>query len=123
MAMRNKQRGVTFLGWVFLLLPLALLVYVVIRLTPIYLNYMAVSKSVDALKSEVVQGSPVNVPALQSSLGKHLDIEGINVPAATDFKVERVGDDTVGIMEYEEIAPIAGNVSLLVQFKKQVQLN
>ena len=43
--MRHSQRGVTFIGWLFLLVPVAIVVYAGIRLTPIYLNYMRVAKS------------------------------------------------------------------------------
>lgn len=121
--MRNKQRGVTFLGWVILLIPFALVVYIAIRLTPIYLNYMAVAKAMTNLASETVEGSPVNEPALRVSLDKSFNIEGINTPSVKqDFKVQRVGDDIMAIIEYEEVAPMIANVSILVQFKKQVKL-
>jgi hypothetical protein len=121
--MRNRQRGVTFLGWVFLLLPLALVVYLAIRLTPIYVNYMAVAKAMNKLTTETMPGTPVNEPALRVSLEKSFDIEGITVPSVRqDFKVQRDGDDVVAVVAYEEVAPIIANVSVLVQFRKQVKL-
>ena len=120
--MRSKQRGVTFLGWIVLLMPMAALGYVGIRLTPLYLNYMAVSKAVAALASETPDGSTVNVAAIKTILYRRFDIEGIVVPSVDDFKIARDGDDLMGSIEYEEVVPIAGNVSLLVQFKKQVKL-
>ena len=121
--MRNKQRGVTFLGWVILLIPFALMIYLAIRLTPIYVNYMAVAKAMNKISSEVLPGSPVNEPMLRVSLDKSFDIEGINFPTVKDnFHVQRDGDDIVAIIEYEEVAPVIANVSILVQFKKQVKL-
>jgi Domain of unknown function (DUF4845) len=121
--MRNQQRGVTFLGWVILLIPFALVAYIAIRLTPIYVNYMAVSKAMNKLTTETADGSAVNEPALRVSLDKSFNIEGINTPSVKqDFKVQRDGDDVVGIIEYEEVAPMIANVSILVQFKKQVKL-
>ena len=50
--MRHSQRGITFIGWLFLLVPVAIVVYAGIRLTPIYLNYMRVAKSLTGLASE-----------------------------------------------------------------------
>ena len=117
--MRKNQRGVTFLGWIFLLLPLAVMVYAVIRLTPIYLNYMAVSKVLEQVSKEA---DGQNAVMVRVAIEKHLDIEGINVPSAKDIKIERQGEDWVAIADYEELAPLAGNVSLLVQFHKQVKL-
>ena len=40
MSMRSKQRGITFIGWVLLLTPLAICAYAGIRVAPLYLNYM-----------------------------------------------------------------------------------
>src|SRR6185312_17300410 len=40
--MRRYQRGVTFIGWVILMVPMALVFYAGVRLTPVYLNYMKV---------------------------------------------------------------------------------
>ena len=47
-----RQRGVTMLGWVFLLIPVAMVGYAAIRLTPVYLNYMRVSKSLNQIADE-----------------------------------------------------------------------
>ena len=45
--MRSKQRGVTLIGWILLLTPWAICGYVGIRLTPVYLNYMKVVRSME----------------------------------------------------------------------------
>jgi hypothetical protein len=119
--MRNRQRGMTFLGWIFLLTPLVLVGYAALRLTPIYLNYMSVAKAVEQTAMEVGEG-PINPAGVRVQLEKHLDIEGISTPNAKDVKIERDGDGWVMIAAYEEVAPIAGNVSLLVQFDKRVKL-
>ena len=37
--MRNYQRGMTVLGWMLLLIPVAIIGYAGIRVAPIYLNY------------------------------------------------------------------------------------
>jgi Domain of unknown function (DUF4845) len=121
--MRNKQRGVTFLGWVILLIPFALMIYLAIRLTPVYVNYMAVAKAMNKISSEVAPGTAVDERAIRFSLDKSFNIEGINFPSIKDnFRVQRDGDDIVAIIEYEEVAPVIANVSILVQFKKQVKL-
>ena len=48
----RKQRGVTMIGWIFLLVPVAIVVYAGIRLAPEYLNYY---KVVTALKETASQ--------------------------------------------------------------------
>jgi len=120
--MRHSQRGITFIGWLFLLLPLALCVYAVIRLTPIYLNYMNVSKAISQIVSESRGGDTTNAQALHVSIEKRFDIEGIQHPTAQDIDVHREGDHWVLIADYEEVVPMVANVSLLVQFHKRVEV-
>ena len=50
--MRHRQRGVTAIGWVFLLIPMAIVIYAGIRIGPIYLDYY---KVVQALKETAVK--------------------------------------------------------------------
>ena len=120
--MRQSQRGVTFIGWLFLLAPLAIVVYAGIRLTPIYLNYMRVAKSLTQLASEAKSSSTTNPQDLRNSLGKHFDIESIEHPDVKDIDIHREGDHFVAIADYEDVAPMFGNISLLVQFHKQVDM-
>ena len=48
----RKQRGVTMIGWIFLLVPMAVVLYAGIRVVPEYLNYY---KVVTALKETASQ--------------------------------------------------------------------
>ena len=120
--MRNSQRGVTFIGWVFLLIPLALVIYMAIRVTPVYLTYLSVTKIMDQTAKDVPDGATVNPAELRVSIDKRLNIEGINTPTAKEIDIHREGDGWVAIADYEEVAPLFGNVSLLLQFHKQVKL-
>ena len=46
--MHSRQAGITFIGWLFLLVPVAIVGYAGIRLLPVYLTYMKVAKAVQA---------------------------------------------------------------------------
>ena len=43
----RRERGVTLIGWLVLLTPLAICLYAGLRLAPVYLNYMKVSHTLD----------------------------------------------------------------------------
>ena len=118
---RHSQRGVTLLGWLCLLVPVAIVVYSGIRLTPIYLNYMRVAKALTQTANEA-HGLDTNAQSLRYSLEKHFDIEGITKPDTRDIDIHRDNDHWVEIADYEDLAPLFGNVSLLVQFHKEAEV-
>jgi len=120
--MRKHQRGVTFIGWVFLLIPLAILIYVGIRVAPLYMNYFKVSRSLEQLATETRSEGQVNPVALRSSLNKRFDVEYIDHPTANEIDIHREGDGWVAVADYEDPTPLFGNVLLVVQFRKQVNL-
>jgi len=122
--MRNRQRGVTFIGWLVLLTPMALVVYVGIRVTPIYLNYFRVSKAVGEVGTDF-KGStgPIDKARFKEQLEKRFDIESIENPKPGDIQLHREGDGWAAEAAYDETVPLFGDVSLLISFDKTVQLN
>jgi hypothetical protein len=120
--MRHAQRGVTFLGWIMLLVPVAIVVYGGIRLLPIYLNYMRVSRSLERLSGQEVDGQTTSADSLRQSLDRSFDIETIEFPTTKDIDIHRDGDHWAAIADYQDVAPLFGNLSILVQFHKEVDL-
>jgi hypothetical protein len=118
--MFRRQRGITLIGWVILLIPVAIVGYVVIRLVPIYLNYMRVAHSVEAtaaeLKSE--EAGTLNAQSIRSTLGKHFDIESITFPDEKDVAITRDGTGWTIEAKFEDTAPLFGNISLVIDFDK-----
>lgn len=120
--MHSKQRGVTLIGWIFLLIPIAILGYACLRLAPIYLNYMKVTRSMNQLVSELHSLDTSSAAVIRSSLEKHLDVESVDYPALKDFEIRRA--DGIWIVEtsYQESTPLFSNISLVVSFDKSVQI-
>jgi hypothetical protein len=83
---------------------------------------MRVAKSLSELASEAKSSSSSTPQGLRTTLGKHFDIESIEHPDLKDIDIHREGDHFVAIADYEDVAPMFGNVSLLVQFHKQVDM-
>ena len=118
---RRAQRGITFLGWLVLLVPLAIVVYAGIRVTPIYLNYMRVAHSLESLPAQEQSGN-VNADSLRQALAKSFNIETIERPTYQDIDIHRVGDHWAAVADYEDAAPLFGDISILIQFHKEVDL-
>ena len=119
--MRKTQRGITLLGWLLLLIPIAILGYAGIRVAPIYINYFRVVKALEQTASEA-KGEAISPAEVHASLERRFNVEYVDTPDAKDIDVHREGEHWVAIAKYEEVAPLFGNVSLLLQFDKQVEL-
>jgi hypothetical protein len=116
--MRSRQAGITFIGWVFLLAPVAIVGYAAIRLAPVYLNAMKVSKTLNQTASENKGESVLNPVAVRSSIERRFDIEAINYPKVSDVAVTRTGDTWTLSVDYEDSVPLFAGISLLVHFEK-----
>src|ERR1700729_2186092 len=120
--MHSKQRGVTLIGWIFLLIPIAILGYACLRLAPIYLNYMKGTRSMNQLVSELHSLDTSSAAVIRSSLEKHLDVESVDYPALKDFEIRRADSVWSVSTGYEESAPLFSNIALVVSFDKTVQI-
>ena len=122
--MRSKQRGITFIGWILLLTPLAICVYAGIRIAPIYLNYMKVARSLEQVKTEWKGGGDQgnSQAAVRTALEKHLNIESVDFPDVKDLKITRNGKSWVVNAAYDDQAPLFANISILIGFDKTVTI-
>jgi hypothetical protein len=117
--MRSRQTGVTFIGWLFLLAPLAIVVYSAIRAMPIYLNYMKVAKAVEQV-AENNRAEDMATPALlRGGLQSRFDVESVDKPAVKDIMVFREGETWVVEADYYDDAPLFAGIALRVHFDKR----
>jgi hypothetical protein len=118
--MRNRQNGVTFIGWLFLLTPLAIVIYAGIRLAPVYLNYMKVAKAMDQAGHELKgEASPSSIRA---TIDRHFEIDMVEYPTTKDMKITKDGGAWVVESHYDDDAPLFANLSLHVVFDKIVRI-
>jgi hypothetical protein len=119
--MRRHQRGITTLGWLILLIPVALVFYAGVRLTPVYLNYMKVSHTLDQVVGEV-PNETATADGIRNIIGKHMDIDSLDYPDVKDLKVTRVNSVWQIEANYDDQAPLFANIFILVTFDKVVHL-
>ncbi|MGC4027654.1 MAG: DUF4845 domain-containing protein [Steroidobacteraceae bacterium] len=117
--MRNTQKGITFIGWLVLLIPVAIVGYAAIRLTPVYLNYMKVAKALDRIAGENAGEQQINVTAVRNALDKQFDIDAINYPPTSAIVVHKEGNEWVLLADYEDMVPMFAGISLVVKFDKR----
>jgi len=119
--MRNRQLGVTAIGWLVLLTPVAIVVYAGIRLAPVYLNYMKVAKAMEGTVSEMKAGG-ATPQTIRATLDKHFEIDMVDYPTTKDMKITKDGGSWIVESQYDDEAPLFANLSLHVTFDKKVKI-
>jgi len=116
----RKQRGVTAIGWVFLLTPMALTIYAGIRVAPVYLNYWRVVEAMNKTAAELKNDETLSPQTIRSSLGKRFDIGYVQGMTEEEIKISKGEDGWEMQCDYEGVAPLVSNVSLVMAFNKTV---
>ena len=118
---RDRQSGITFIGMLFILGMLGLVLYAGVRLLPVYLNYLKVARSMDAAAGEFKSENP-DPGAVRRSLEKHWQIEDISAVDSKEVEITKDEGGMVLHVAYDEAAPYISNVSLSVHFDKTVKV-
>lgn len=120
--MRQRQQGMTFIGLLCILALVGVIGYAGIRLIPVYLNYMNISRTMQATASEF-KGETPDPGGLRRTLEKHWEVEQIS---SVDWKDIEIVKDENGVttlhVAYDDSEPYIGNVSLSVHFDKTVKV-
>ena len=119
--MRNRQKGVTAIGWLFLLTPVAIVVYAGIRAAPVYLNYMKVVRAMEGAVTETKVGG-ATPQSIRATIDKHFEIDMVDYPTTRDMKITKDGGSWVVESQYDDDAPLFANLSLHVTFDKKVKV-
>jgi Tfp pilus assembly major pilin PilA len=119
--MRQRQQGMTFIGLLCLLAIVGMIGYAVIRLIPVYLNYMKISRTMEMTATEV-KGENPDPGNIRRILDRHWQIEDPTVVEAKDIEITK---DNAGVsmhVTYDDVVPYVSNVSLSVHFDKTVKV-
>jgi len=119
--MRKYQRGVTALGWLILLIPVAICVYAGIRIGPVYLNYMNVVHNLNSVAGEMDNGT-ATAATIRTAVEKHFNVDYISYPSVKDLQITRDNGNWKIEANYDDQAPLFANVAILVTFDKTVKL-
>lgn len=117
----HRQRGLTFWGWLTVVVLVAFFGIVAMRLTPLYLEYFRVAASMESLKSEPdVTRKPRG--EIRRLLARRFDINDVRSVRARDVRIQG-GPGLVRLsVEYEARTHLIGNLDVVARFRREVRL-
>jgi len=113
----RRQAGATAVGFIILTLFIGLIAFAVLRLTPVYLNYMKVVGVVDGIVREFDGQKPTR-QAIRTSISRRFGVESVSVITYRDVTVTAVDAGFEVAAVYDHPSPFIGNISFLVHFDK-----
>lgn len=120
----QKQRGVTMVGWIFLLVPVAIVLYAGIRIGPQYYGYYKIAAAMEKTATELKSDEALSPKTILTALEKRFDTGYIdNINAKQDVVVTKVDNGWEMAVDYEATEPMFGNLFLTMVFKKTVVIN
>jgi hypothetical protein len=111
----KRQRGVTFVGMVFIAGLIVFGAIVALKLVPAYIEYATVTNHLRELaRAEGRSGNPAEIMA---AFRKRAQIDDIRAVSAEDLSVERDGNDVLITAAYSTKIKLFGNLSACIDFE------
>jgi len=117
----KTQNGVTLMGLIVVSALLVVVALVGMKVVPAYMEFLSVKKVLSAMKQEPLD--TMSVSDIKKSFDKRANVAYISVVKGSDLTIEKTSSGTVVNVEYQVIKPIAGNISVLIDFSTQGNAN
>jgi hypothetical protein len=119
--MRDRQRGITAIGFLALAVLVVLVGFAGLQLTPIYLEHTKIMSVLQDVQNEM-EGTNPSIQEIRASIGRRLNIEMVRIVKRDDFKIKKSEAGYDVRIQYENEAPYFYNIYLLVRFNDAVEI-
>ena len=114
----KHQAGVTAIGLILALIPVGLIVYIVMRAAPAYIEAFSVGDVVNSLKKELDLREKSR-EEIYSMIKKRFDVNNISSVDKDDIKIQKTVNDVTVAVDYEARVPLFWNVARALSFHKR----
>ena len=117
----EKQRGITFISLVVMLVVVGFLALLALKLGPIYLQNYTIKTVLQNVKNEpFISKQPM--AEIRKQIANRLYINEVRRLSRKDIKLKREDGNIVITIDYEVREPILGNVDAIVTFAERTEI-
>ena len=113
----KHQAGLTFIGIILILIPVACIVYVFMRAVPAYIEAYSVGDVLNSLKKEI-DLKEKSKDEIYRMIQKRFDINDVHSVGKDDIKIQKTPNEVSVTVDYEAKVPLFSNVALALAFQK-----
>ena len=117
----NRQKGMTAIGWLIVLALIGFFVLLALRMVPAYMEYYKVVSTLESLEEET-GWTDVSPQAIRRLLERRFDISYVQSITPRQVSIKPVGAYYNVSAKYSAREHLVGNVSVVMQFHKQVKV-
>jgi hypothetical protein len=112
----KQQRGLSLIGFIFVLALVLFVVYIGIKLVPIYLNHFSIVSDMKAVAEE--PGSANTPPnTLRRNMSNRFQVSYVDHVTAEHVTIEQ-GNPPQLVVEYQVEEHLIGNIDVVVKFRR-----
>jgi len=121
MITKQKQTGMTAIGWILVITLILMFVLLFLKLLPIYMDSFKVSSVLNDIEAEPATATMTPVMITETIL-KRLDINMVDNVTDEDIFIDKTKNSMHVEIDYEIRKKLVGNVDLVVHFQKAVTI-
>lgn len=111
----HKQQGVTLIGMLFIGILLVFAAVVGMRMVPAYIEYASIQKVLAAMSHDP-ELKNMSIREIRASFDRRANIDNVTSINGEALDISKDGGDVVIEASYSVKKPIAGNVSVVMDF-------
>ena len=120
MQFKNKQKGLTAISIMLLLIVIAFVAVTILKIMPIYFDSFKVGDVISDLKEERGLGDKTN-NEITTIILRRLDVNMVSDVKKDNIFIEKTKNEVLIDVEYEVRKQMFGNLDVVVSFKKSVE--
>ena len=114
----KHQAGLTAIGFILILIPVGLAVYIVMRAAPAYIEALSVGDVVNSLKKEADLKEKSREEISKIIQKRLYEINNVSSVDKSDIKIQKTVSDVTVTIDYEARVPLFWNIALALSFHK-----
>ena len=119
---RGRQRGMTVIGMLLVMIVVAFVALIGMKVVPMYVQYYSIKSTIESIRKEpqVAQMTPMDI---QNAIQKRFDIGYVENISARDLKIRNERSGRVLDLIYQDERSLFYGLSVVLKVNESIPLN